>query len=252
MLALCFHNCLRYVLPMKLKYPQIWGFYLLAVLIYIFCVSECAYYLANGVDAYQVDHDMYTDLDLGSISYVLSDNFLKCLFTLVTMTMYHLYLGLAFVNQRKSMDTVSKLKKLAEITLWVVYLVILISAIALTAQHHGNKYNGPVAYSNQAFATVNSIIYALEFFYLRREINQLQGMSEERKKIWLQSIVLLISFLSQTIASLVWTLQSRQIIHLSVMETLVFGSTISCLQKCLAPSFIMLAHHKTFKIEKES
>ena len=52
MLALCFHNCLRYVLPMKLEYPQIWGFYLLAILIYLFCVSEYAYYLANGVQAY--------------------------------------------------------------------------------------------------------------------------------------------------------------------------------------------------------
>ena len=190
---------------------------MLAVLIYIFCVLEYAYYLANGVDAYQVDHDMYTDLDLGSISYVLSDNFLKCLFALVTMTMYHLYLGLAFVNQRKSMEKVNKLKKFAEITLWGVYLVITISAIAITAKHHGNKYNGPVAISNQAFATVNSIIYALEFFYLRREINQLQGMSEERKKIWLQSIVLLISFLFQTIVSLVWTLQSREVIHLGTM-----------------------------------
>ena len=75
---------------------------------------------------------MHTALDLGSISYILSDNFLKCLFTLVTMTMYHLYLGLAFVNQRKSMDKVKMHKKFAEITLWVVYLVFLISATALT------------------------------------------------------------------------------------------------------------------------
>ena len=106
MLALCFHNCLRYVLPMKMEYPQIWGFYLLAVLIYAFCVMEYAYYLANGVKAYQNDHDMYTALDLGSISYIVSDNLLKCLFALVTMTMYHLYLGLAFVNQQKSMEKV--------------------------------------------------------------------------------------------------------------------------------------------------
>ena len=149
------------------------------------------------------------------------------------------------------MDSVSKLKWVAEIILFITYALILLSVVCRIAFFSEKKYNDFITYSNQAFSTLLFIVYMVIVCRLRREIHSLQGMSEERKQIWLQSIVILISFLLQTVVSSVWTLYKEDVITLSEISTILIRSLDHFLQKCMVPFLIMLAHHRSFKSEKE-
>ena len=87
--------------------------------------------MVNGVDKYSIEYETLMKLDIGSVSNHISDNLVKCLFILVTLTMFHLYLGLAYVNQNKTMEDVHKLKKKADWIFYSVFACIILSAIVL-------------------------------------------------------------------------------------------------------------------------
>ena len=64
MLALSLMNFTQYVIPMKMQYPQIWGFYVCAIVMYICCLCEISYYIfSDDVDGYAKDHDLVLDDD---------------------------------------------------------------------------------------------------------------------------------------------------------------------------------------------
>ena len=95
------------------------------------------------------------------------------------------------------------LKQRALIIFWIIFGLIIISSIVRIAYFHGHKYHDIVSYGNQAFATLNVIVYMIVIFRLHRQMKMLQGMSQERKQIWLQSISFLIMYLTLSICTLV-------------------------------------------------
>ena len=133
MLVLSIIICLLYIIPMKMQHPQIWGFYLCTTILYILTSCEMAYYIFFGnIESYNVDHDFSLD-GLTKPQVVLSqlcDCFIKAIFLLITLTMYHLYLSLAYVNHKfDSMEQVDRMKFLSALGFWLMILLVLMSEI---------------------------------------------------------------------------------------------------------------------------
>ena len=127
---------LKYIVPMKMEYPQIWGFYLLAITIYLICVVEMGYYLGAGAEKYKVEHD---ELGRGALSGFIVSQLNKCVFMLITLTMYHLYLGLAFVNQRfKKMSDVYRRQNIA---FWIFSILSLLVILTIIPAFIDNLWN---------------------------------------------------------------------------------------------------------------
>ena len=76
-------------------------------------------------------------MSIGQASRILSDNLGKMTFLLVTLTMYHLYLGLAYVNQKKTMDEVRLKQKHAKWLFYPFFVSIVGFTIARLAYFNG-------------------------------------------------------------------------------------------------------------------
>ena len=154
-------------------------------------------------------------MDTGFISCIISDNLIRALYVLVTLTMYHLYLGLAFVNQKKTMIEVNRKKKYAEIGYYIFFALFLLTAVIRIALIHGDDWMTTVAYSSQATATLAFIVYCYTIIKLRIEINLLEGMEQERKQIGIQSLLFLFTFFLITAISVLVTLNETEVISIS-------------------------------------
>ena len=95
------HNTVKFILPkISSRAPQIVGFYVLALLMYVLEVFGFVYTLAKGPEQYIAEHD-FIKVDgqvIYAISCVVSDEFAKSLYVLMTLTLYHSYLAIAKVN----------------------------------------------------------------------------------------------------------------------------------------------------------
>ena len=118
----------KYTVPLKRNYPQILSFYILNIVNQITCITVLAYLCAIGGEEHNM---MYHNVQSGvSIAFNCSRTLDYCVYLLLTLTMFHLYLGLAFVNRKyKSMREVHCIKDKAAIlffTMCIISVLILI------------------------------------------------------------------------------------------------------------------------------
>ena len=105
MLFLTLYNSIRYVIPIKLVSLQISSFYALLTLMYMLCVAEYGYYLVKGVRYFEIAHSWDLKfLNFGIVACIISDEFIKIILCILTLTMYHLYLALTQVNRSREMS----------------------------------------------------------------------------------------------------------------------------------------------------
>ena len=170
---------------------------------------------------------------------------LKATFALVTKTMYHLYLGLAHVNgQRISMKKVLRRKIIVCTLFWVtVTLLVPLTIVNIVSA----KNLGWMAYVDLAFYIYLFACYSFVICKLRVEINKLQGMGQERKKVYCQSLTFLITFFCGIF--LVFSLHQENAINSAFWEIL-FTSLGSFFAKTIPIFTIMHAHNLAFKDEK--
>ena len=131
MLILTITNCVIYIIPMKLQHPQIWGFYLCTIILYIMSTLETAYYIFTGdLETYNTDHNFVPD---GEFSYqdllnLVGAFTIKAIYSLITLTMYHLYLSLAYVNHDfNSIQEMNRSKKYSIVFFW--FMIIFIAVV---------------------------------------------------------------------------------------------------------------------------
>lgn len=130
-----------------------------------------------GVNDYQDEHAAESNIDLAYITCVIADNLIKCLYLLVTLTMYHLYLGLTFVNRKKTVEEIHRSKKVAEIVFLVLLAITVLIATARATFLNGPEWIKFSAVGNLAFADLLFIGYVVVIVNLRRQMKMLQGMA---------------------------------------------------------------------------
>ena len=83
------------------------------------------HYLVVDVNGYQTERQNY---GFGRRIGVIACQLNKCVFGLITLTMYHLYLGLSFVNQKyKKMSDVYKRQKIGR----CIYTIFCLFSFAM-------------------------------------------------------------------------------------------------------------------------
>ena len=119
----------KYTVPLKRDKPQICSFYILSMVNQALCIAIYIYFIVIGVS--KLTKVINTNI-LVLMGFAISRTISSTIFCLITLTMYQLYLGLAYVNKKyKSMDVVRQKKSCALIWFAIIFILNVLFLVPL-------------------------------------------------------------------------------------------------------------------------
>lgn len=252
MIVLCVHNFCRYIYPTKMSHGQLWGFYALAISIYSACIVELIYCLVNGVGGYQIHHDFshQDSLTVEMVTCMISDFLFKVLYLLITMTLYQLFLGIAFINgEIEQIEVVKGKSRVARILMLVACCFLLVFfALRITILKGIDTINASIS-ADLAASSLIYLVYMVIYFKLKCVLRRLPSMEKERRQIKNLSLSVHFTFVCLIILLAVLLTLGLFDAYVEDFYVIVATATLAKVMKVFSPLLIMLAHAKNFQKE---